>query len=248
MQLVSPGCGTSRDRILAELQISYQLAVKGQFLQGGTCVSPLKGAHTGAPLHFTFLFERNSVSAPCRAGCPSLPLFGAPLDGFSFPPAPPEGTRGSGRSPADQKKFKQYHHHAENPLFFLVAGLIKLSSLGGPVFFVQDRIGGRKRKIKVIIFRTMAPGAEQSLTAVERFHEASGPVFKIKNDPRITFLGRSLRKTSIDELPRLFNVLKGDMSLVGPRLLPVRCAGRWACAAKAAGHGARPGILFRFLG
>jgi lipopolysaccharide/colanic/teichoic acid biosynthesis glycosyltransferase len=113
---------------------------------------------------------------------------------------------------------------------------------------VQDRIGERKPKIEVIAFRTMAPGAEQSLTALERFHEASGPVFKIKNDPRITFLGRSLRKTSIDELPRLFNVLKGDMSLVGPRLLPVRCAGRWACAAKAAGHGARPGILFRFLG
>ena len=109
-----------------------------------------------------------------------------------------------------------------SPLFLLVAALIKLTSPGGPVFFVQDRIGFRKRPIKVIKFRTMVPGAEQGLTALERFNEASGPVFKIKNDPRVTFLGRFLRKTSIDELPQLFNVLKGDMSLVGPRPLPVR--------------------------
>lgn len=109
-----------------------------------------------------------------------------------------------------------------SPLFLLVAGLIKLTSPGGPVFFVQDRIGLRKRKIKVIKFRTMVPGAEQSRTALERFNEASGPVFKIKNDPRVTLLGRFLRKTSIDELPQLFNVLAGDMSLVGPRPLPVR--------------------------
>jgi exopolysaccharide biosynthesis polyprenyl glycosylphosphotransferase len=109
-----------------------------------------------------------------------------------------------------------------SPLFVMVAFLIKLTSPGGPVFFVQDRIGLRKRKIKVIKFRTMVPGAEQSLTALERYNEASGPVFKIKNDPRVTLLGRFLRKTSIDELPQLFNVLAGDMSLVGPRPLPLR--------------------------
>ena len=109
-----------------------------------------------------------------------------------------------------------------SPLFLLVAVLIKLTSPGGPVFFVQDRIGLRKRKIRVIKFRTMVPGAEQGITALERFNEASGPVFKIKNDPRVTFLGRFLRKTSIDELPQLFNVLRGDMSLVGPRPLPLR--------------------------
>ena len=109
-----------------------------------------------------------------------------------------------------------------SPLFVVVAFLIKLTSPGGPVFFVQDRIGLRKRKIKVFKFRTMVPGAEQSLTTLERFNEASGPVFKIKNDPRVTVLGRFLRKTSIDELPQLFNVLKGDMSLVGPRPLPLR--------------------------
>ena len=109
-----------------------------------------------------------------------------------------------------------------SPLFLVVAFLVKLTSPGGPVFFVQERIGLRKRKIKVIKFRTMVPGAEQSVTALERFNEASGPVFKIKDDPRITFLGRFLRRTSIDELPQLFNVLKGDMSLVGPRPLPLR--------------------------
>jgi exopolysaccharide biosynthesis polyprenyl glycosylphosphotransferase len=109
-----------------------------------------------------------------------------------------------------------------SPLFLVVAFLVKLTSPGGPVFFVQDRIGLRKRKIKVIKFRTMVPGAEERLTALERYNEASGPVFKIKNDPRVTFLGRFLRKTSIDELPQLFNVLKGDMSLVGPRPLPLR--------------------------
>ncbi len=109
-----------------------------------------------------------------------------------------------------------------SPLLLLVAVLIKLTSPGGPVFFVQDRIGLRKRKIRVIKFRTMVKGAEQGITALERFNEASGPVFKIKNDPRITFLGRFLRKTSIDELPQLFNVLRGDMSLVGPRPLPLR--------------------------
>jgi exopolysaccharide biosynthesis polyprenyl glycosylphosphotransferase len=109
-----------------------------------------------------------------------------------------------------------------SPLFLVVAALIKLTSPNGPVFFVQDRIGLKKRKIKVIKFRTMVPNAESQMAGLERFNEASGPVFKIKNDPRVTLLGRFLRKTSIDELPQLFNVLKGDMSLVGPRPLPVR--------------------------
>jgi exopolysaccharide biosynthesis polyprenyl glycosylphosphotransferase len=109
-----------------------------------------------------------------------------------------------------------------SPLFLLVAVLIKLTSPRGPVFFLQDRIGLRKRPFKVIKFRTMVPDAEHWLTALEGFNEASGPVFKIKDDPRVTCLGRWLRRTSLDELPQLFNVLMGDMSLVGPRPLPVR--------------------------
>ena len=109
-----------------------------------------------------------------------------------------------------------------SPLFLLVAALIKLPSPRGPVFFLQERIGMRKRIFKVIKFRTMIPDAEHWLTALAGLNEASGPVFKIKEDPRVTFLGRFLRRTSIDELPQLFNVLMGDMSLVGPRPLPVR--------------------------
>ncbi|MBW2051415.1 MAG: sugar transferase [Deltaproteobacteria bacterium] len=107
------------------------------------------------------------------------------------------------------------------PLFLIVSILIKITS-PGPVFFVQDRVGLNKRKIRLYKFRTMRPDAEEQLKELEQFNEVSGPVFKIKNDPRITKLGKILRKTSIDELPQLLNVLKGDMSLVGPRPLPLR--------------------------
>lgn len=108
-----------------------------------------------------------------------------------------------------------------SPVFLLAALLIKLSSRG-PVFFVQNRLGLNKRRFKIFKFRTMVPDAEKKMKEVEHLNEVSGPVFKIKNDPRITRVGKFLRKTSIDELPQLFNVLTGDMSLVGPRPLPVR--------------------------
>jgi len=107
------------------------------------------------------------------------------------------------------------------PLFALTALLIKLTS-PGPVLFVQDRVGFNKRRFRLYKFRTMVPDAEEKIEELEQLNEMDGPVFKIKNDPRITPIGRFLRKTSIDELPQLFNVLKGDMSLVGPRPLPVR--------------------------
>jgi exopolysaccharide biosynthesis polyprenyl glycosylphosphotransferase len=107
------------------------------------------------------------------------------------------------------------------PLLALVALLIRLDS-PGPALFVQTRVGLAKRRFRMFKFRTMISGAELLQAQLESLNQASGPVFKIKDDPRITRLGRFLRKTSIDELPQLFNVLRGDMSLVGPRPLPVR--------------------------
>ena len=107
------------------------------------------------------------------------------------------------------------------PVFLLTALLIKLTS-PGPVFFIQKRLGLNKRHFGIYKFRTMVVDAEKRMKEIEHLNEASGPVFKIKNDPRITPIGKFLRKTSIDELPQLLNVLRGDMSLVGPRPLPLR--------------------------
>ena len=107
------------------------------------------------------------------------------------------------------------------PLLALTALLIKLTSRG-PSIFVQKRLGLNKRHFGIYKFRTMVVNAEKRMKEIEHLNEVTGPVFKIKNDPRITPLGRVLRKASIDELPQLFNVLKGDMSLVGPRPLPIR--------------------------
>jgi exopolysaccharide biosynthesis polyprenyl glycosylphosphotransferase len=107
------------------------------------------------------------------------------------------------------------------PLFLSTAILIRITS-SGPVFFVQKRVGLNKRKFRLYKFRTMVDGAEEQQKEFEEFNEVCGPVFKLKNDPRITAVGKILRKKSIDELPQLLNVLKGDMSIVGPRPLPLR--------------------------
>jgi exopolysaccharide biosynthesis polyprenyl glycosylphosphotransferase len=107
------------------------------------------------------------------------------------------------------------------PLFVVIALFMKASSTG-PVFFLQERVGINKRRFHIYKFRTMVPDAEKKMAELEHLNEVRGPAFKIKNDPRITPIGKFLRKTSFDELPQLFNVLKGDMSLVGPRPLPLR--------------------------
>jgi exopolysaccharide biosynthesis polyprenyl glycosylphosphotransferase len=107
------------------------------------------------------------------------------------------------------------------PLFLLVAILIKATS-AGPLMFSQKRVGLNKRQFVMYKFRTMVSDAEQLQSNLLHLNEMTGPVFKIKNDPRVTRVGRFLRKTSIDELPQLFNVLMGDMSLVGPRAMSVR--------------------------
>jgi exopolysaccharide biosynthesis polyprenyl glycosylphosphotransferase len=107
------------------------------------------------------------------------------------------------------------------PILLLVAVLIRLTTRG-PVLFVQKRVGLNKRLFHIYKFRTMVADAEQRLQQLEHLNEVTGPVFKIKHDPRVTSIGRVLRKTSVDELPQLFNVLIGDMSLVGPRPLQMR--------------------------
>ena len=108
-----------------------------------------------------------------------------------------------------------------SPFFLVISILIKITS-PGTIFFIHDRVGLNKRRFPLIKFRTMIPNAEEKMAELEERNEVCGPVFKIKNDPRITKIGKFLRKTSIDELPQLWNVLKGDMSIVGPRPLPVR--------------------------
>lgn len=102
------------------------------------------------------------------------------------------------------------------PVFIVIGLLIKLTSKG-PVIFKQKRVGLHGREFYIYKFRTMMVDAESMQAAIMHQNEANGPVFKIKNDPRITRIGKLLRKTSLDELPQFFNVLKGDMSLVGPR-------------------------------
>ncbi len=107
---------------------------------------------------------------------------------------------------------------ALSPLFVVIALLIKMTSKG-PVFFTQMRIGWNKRKFKLYKFRTMIADAEEKIEEVAHLNSMQGPILKVVNDPRITPLGKWLRKTSLDELPQLINVLLGDMSLVGPRPL-----------------------------
>lgn len=102
-----------------------------------------------------------------------------------------------------------------SPLMLIIAALIKMD--GGPVFFKQKRLGLHGRNFDCLKFRTMVTNAEELKAKLMDLNEQEGPVFKIKNDPRITKIGRFLRKTSLDELPQFINVLRGDMAIVGPR-------------------------------
>jgi exopolysaccharide biosynthesis polyprenyl glycosylphosphotransferase len=128
-----------------------------------------------------------------------------------------------------------------SPLLALTALLIKLDS-NGPVFFIQERVGFNKRRFRMFKFRTMAVDAEARMKELEHLNEKSGPIFKIKNDPRITRVGKWLRRTSIDELPQFLNVLFGDMSVVGPRPLSVRDATRMELAWQKRRFSVKPGL------
>ena len=111
-----------------------------------------------------------------------------------------------------------------SPVLILSALVILLSN-GGPILFRQTRVGHNGREFVMIKFRTMATDAEQKLAEIKAENQRTGPLFKVNNDPRVTTIGRVLRRSSIDELPQLFNVLAGSMSLVGPRpALPAEVA------------------------
>lgn len=127
------------------------------------------------------------------------------------------------------------------PLFLMVAILIKATSKG-PVIFKQERYGLGKRIFRIYKFRTMHENAEAAQSALEHMNQNAGPVFKIFQDPRVTRVGRWLRKTSIDELPQLFNILKGEMSLVGPRPLNMRDVGRFSEAWLMRRFSVKPGL------
>ena len=103
-----------------------------------------------------------------------------------------------------------------SPILLIVSILIKIESKG-PIIFAQERVGKDLKTFKMYKFRSMVNDAEELKEKLMKYNQMSGPMFKMDNDPRVTKIGKFIRKTSIDELPQLINVIKGDMSLVGPR-------------------------------
>ncbi len=128
-----------------------------------------------------------------------------------------------------------------SPLFLLIALLIRLTS-PGPIVFRQARSGKNGKPFTMYKFRSMRTDAEMERDELVRFNVMSGPVFKLENDPRVTHIGKFLRKTSIDEFPQLLNVLKGDMSLVGPRPLPIYEVEQFANTAQRRRLSMKPGL------
>lgn len=127
------------------------------------------------------------------------------------------------------------------PAWLVIAIMIKMTS-PGPIFFRQERSGLNGKPFTMLKFRSMANNAEQTKHELEVLNEMTGPVFKVSNDPRVTRLGRFLRKYSIDEWPQMLNVLRGEMSLVGPRPLPVEEVQKFDDAAHRRRLSVRPGL------
>lgn len=128
-----------------------------------------------------------------------------------------------------------------SPFLFCIGVLIALFS-GFPIFFRQQRIGKDGKPFIIIKFRTMHRGADDKQQAYSHLNEAHGPVFKIRNDPRFTSVGKFLAHTGLDELPQLFNVLMGDMAIIGPRPLPVSEVKKMS-AWQRERHIVKPGIM-----
>jgi lipopolysaccharide/colanic/teichoic acid biosynthesis glycosyltransferase len=128
------------------------------------------------------------------------------------------------------------------PVYLFLSLLIVLFS-GWPVFYTQERTGLNGKKFRIYKYRTMIKGADKKQKILKKINEADGPVFKIRNDPRLTKIGKFLSHSGLDELPQLFNVLKGDMNLIGPRPLPVFEAEKIIKKYKFKREEIKPGIL-----
>jgi len=128
-----------------------------------------------------------------------------------------------------------------SPLMTVIALLVRFTS-PGPIIFSQPRSGLHGRPFRMYKFRSMVTNAEQARAELETLNEMSGPVFKVKNDPRVTRLGRWLRRTSMDELPQLWNVMRGEMSLVGPRPLPLYETASFGDTSQRRRMSVRPGL------
>jgi exopolysaccharide biosynthesis polyprenyl glycosylphosphotransferase len=128
-----------------------------------------------------------------------------------------------------------------SPLMLLAVIAIRISS-PGPILFIQQRYGLNRKRFPMFKFRSMVVDAEQRQAGLESVNEAQGPVFKLKSDPRVTRVGAFLRRTSIDELPQLFNILRGEMSIVGPRPLPLRDVSRFEESWLLRRFSVRPGL------
>jgi exopolysaccharide biosynthesis polyprenyl glycosylphosphotransferase len=128
-----------------------------------------------------------------------------------------------------------------SPVFAIIAIAIKMNS-PGPVFFRQDRVGLKRKIFKMHKFRTMHVDAEERIAEIEDKNEVNGAAFKITDDPRATSVGKTLRKLSLDELPQFIDVLKGNMSLVGPRPLPIRDVTRFENGWQKRRFSVKPGL------
>jgi len=127
------------------------------------------------------------------------------------------------------------------PLMTLIALAVKLTS-HGPIFFTQERYGHNRHLFRMYKFRSMVANAEELIHHIEQMNEAQGPIFKIREDPRMTWVGKLLRRTSMDELPQLLNVIRGEMSLVGPRPMSLRDVHRFSEASLMRRFSVIPGI------
>jgi exopolysaccharide biosynthesis polyprenyl glycosylphosphotransferase len=190
--------------------------------------------------------EREGVSVIVRPGFFARSPFGMSVDWFAGEPVIHYSAQSA---PSSHLILKQLFDVTAagclllliSPLFLLVAAAVKLSS-PGPVLFRQQRAGLNGRPFQLLKFRSMRSGAEAEQASLAKKNEMTGPVFKIAKDPRVTPVGRFLRRHSLDELPQLWNVLRGEMSLVGPRPLPVDEVKRFNDDAHRRRLSVRPGL------